>query len=141
MAKINARGVVVGGLVAGLIINVSEYILNEPVLGAAITAALAVHNLPPVGGNAIAMFVVLGFVLGIVLVWLYAAIRPRFGPGPQTAAKAGVVVWFLDYFCGAISFAVLGIFPTQLLAIALLWGLVELVVAGLVGGRLYSEAS
>ena len=35
MARINTRGLVVGGLVAGLIINISEYILNEPVLGAA----------------------------------------------------------------------------------------------------------
>ena len=68
MARINTRGVVVGGLVAGLIINVSEYILNEPVLGARMVAALTAHNLPPVGGNAIAVFVILGFVLGLVLV-------------------------------------------------------------------------
>jgi hypothetical protein len=127
-------------LLAGLIINISEYILNEPVLGARITAALAVHNLPPIGGNAIAVFLVLGFVLGILLVWLYAAMRPRFGPGPKTAARAGVVVWFLAYFFSSIGFSVLGVLPAQLLTIALLWGLVELIVAGLVGGRLYSEA-
>ena len=140
MARINTRGVVTGGLVAGLIIDISEYILNEPVLGASMAAALAVHNLPPIGGNAIAVFTILGFLLGIVLVWLYAAIRPRFGPGPKTAVRAGVAVWFLAYFWGAISFAVLGVFPARLLTIGLLWGLVELIVAGLVGGRLYSEA-
>jgi len=140
VARINTRGVVVGGLVAGLIINVSEYILNEPVLGARMVAALAAHNLPPVGGKAIAVFVILGFVLGLVLVWLYAAIRPRFGAGPKTAAIAGAVVWFLDYFCGSVVLGALGLFPTQLIVIALVWGLIELIVAALVGGRLYSEA-
>lgn len=140
MASINTRGVVVGGLVAGLIINVSEYILNEPVLGAQMTDALTAHNLPPVGGSAIAVFVILGFVLGLVLVWLYAAIRPRFGAGPQTAAIAGVVVWFLDYVCGAVGLGALGLFSVQPILIGLAWGLVELIVAALVGGRLYSEA-
>jgi len=140
VARINTRGVVVGGLVAGLIINVSEYILNEPVLGARMLAELTAHNLPPVGGSAIAVFVILGFVLGLVLVWLYAAIRPRFGAGPKTAAIAGAMVWFLDYFCGSIVLGALGLFPTQLILIALIWGFVELIVAALVGGRLYTEA-
>ena len=140
MARINTRGVVVGGLAAGLIINISEYILNEPVLGAQMAASLTAHNLPPIGGNAIAVFVVLGFVLGLVLVWLYAAIRPRFGAGPRTAAIAGVIVWFLDYFCGAIGFGALGLFSQRVILIALVWGLIELVLAALVGGRFYSEA-
>ena len=141
MASINTRGVVVGGLVAGLIINVSEYILNEPVLGAEMQAQLAARNLPAVGGGAIAGFVVLGFVVGIVLVWLYAAIRPRFGAGPRTAAIAGVAVWFLDYFCGSVAFSALGVFSgARLLFLGLVWGLVEMIVAALVGARLYSEA-
>lgn len=140
MANINTRGVVVGGLVAGLIINVSEYILNEPVLGADMGAQLSARNLPAVAGGAIAMFVILGFLVGTALVWLYAAIRPRLGAGPKTAAIAGVVVWFLDYFCGSIAFGALGVFSTQLLFIALVWGLVEMVVAALVGAWLYSEA-
>ena len=32
-----------------------------------------------------------------VTVWLYAAIRPRFGPGPKTAICAGLIVWGLSY--------------------------------------------
>ena len=140
MASINLRGVVVGGLVAGLVINVSEYILNEPVLGADMAAAMTAHNLPPIGGSAIAVFVALGFVLGLALVWLYAAIRPRFGPGPKTAAIAGASVWLLAYFWGGVGYYVLGLFSERLVIIGLAWGLVELVVAGIAGGRLYSEA-
>ena len=140
MASINTRGVVLGGVVAGFVINVSEYILNEPVLGAQFAAAMTAHNLPPIGGGAIAWFLIYGFVLGIVLVWLYAAIRPRFGPGQSTAAMAGVAVWFLAYVTSALNFGVIGLLPAGLLAIGLAWGLVELIVAALVGGWLYSEA-
>ena len=139
VASINIRGVVVGGLLAGLIINISEYILNELVLGTRMAAAMTAHNLPPIGGSAIAVFVILGFVLGLLLVWLYAAIRPRFGQGPKTAALAGVVVWSLAYFWSAVGLGVLGLFPWGLLSIALVWGLVELVAAALAGGRLYTE--
>jgi hypothetical protein len=140
VANINTRGLVLGGLVAGLIINISEFVLNRPVLGVDMPAAITALNLPPNGRGAIAVFVVLGFVLGLLLVWLYAAIRPRFGPGPRTAAIAAVVVWFLSYFWSTIGFGVLGVFTTRLLVIGVVWGLVELLVAGLVGARLYSES-
>ena len=140
MANINTGGVVVGGLVAGLVINVSEYVLNEPVLGAQFAAALTAHNLPPIGGSAIALFLTYGFALGLVLVWLYAAIRPRFGPGPKTAAVAGLAVWFLAYVTSMLNVGAIGLLPTQLLVIALMWGLVELILAAIVGAWLYSEA-
>ena len=140
MASINTRGIILGGIVAGLVINISEYILNEPVLGAQFAAAMTAHNLPPIGGSAIAVFLIYGFALGLVLVWLYAAIRPRLGPGPRTAAIAGVLVWFLAYLTTALSVGALGVLPAPPLLIGLVWGLVELIVASLVGGWLYSEA-
>ena len=68
MANINTGGVVVGGLVARLVINLSEYVLNEPVLGAQFAAALTTHNLLPIGGSAIALFMTYGFALGLMLV-------------------------------------------------------------------------
>ncbi|PYS33051.1 MAG: hypothetical protein DMG14_32725 [Acidobacteria bacterium] len=34
MPRINVKGVIIGGLLAGLIINIGESILNIPVLGA-----------------------------------------------------------------------------------------------------------
>ena len=139
MAGINTSRVVIGGLIAGLIINVSEYIQNVPVFGAEMDAALKARNLDPIGGSAIAVFVTLSFVLGLILVWLYAAIRPRFGAGPKTAASAGIVVWFLSYFFTSVSFGVMGLFPSKLLLIGLVWGLVELMVAGVVGAYFYSE--
>ena len=139
MGRINTARVVLGGLLAGLVINISEYILNEPVLGQQMTEQLARLNLPPVSGSAIGTFVIMGFALGIVLVWLYAAIRPRYGAGPKTAICAALVVWFLAYFYSSVMFGALGIAPTNLLVIGSVWGLVELIVAGVAGAWLYKE--
>ncbi len=36
-------------------------------------------------------------LLGLSIVWLYAAIRPRFGPGPRTAAIAAAAAWIIGY--------------------------------------------
>ena len=93
MSQINVGGVVKGGLAAGVVMNISEFVLNVPVAGEQMNAELAARNLPPVATNQIAVFVVLTFVLGLFTVWLYAAIRPRFGAGPKTAIIAGVFVW------------------------------------------------
>ncbi len=140
MAGISTRSVFVGGLLAGVIIDVSEYLLNGPVLGRKLEAALQARNLPPVGGAGMAVFLVGGFVLGWLLVWLYAAIRPRFGPGPRTAVIAAVAFWLMAYCWPGVGMGVMGLFPWGVLAVALLWGLAEVVVAALAGGWLYKEA-
>jgi len=140
MGRINTRRMVIGGLIAGLVINISETVLNIPVLGAQFEASLRALNLPPVGGGAVGVFVIGGFVLGLVLVWLYAAIRPRFGPGPKTALIAGLVFWFLAYFWPSLGTGLIGYVPGKLLTVAVVWGLVEVIIAALVGGWFYTEA-
>jgi hypothetical protein len=141
VTPINTSRVLVGGLVAGLIMNVSEYVLNEIVLGAATTAELQAHNLPEIGGSSIALFVTMTWVVGIVLVWLYAAIRPRFGPGPKTAIIAAVAVWFLFDACPSIIFWGIGLFSLRLTTIPCVWSFFESLIAGYVGAMIYSESS
>jgi hypothetical protein len=139
MSQINVGRVLVGGLVAGLVINVSEYILNMVVLQTDMNAAMARLSLPPFGNQAIAVFVVLGFVLGIAAIWLYAAIRPRFSAGPKTALFAGATVWFFAYLYPGIGMMAMGLFTTRLMVISLAWGLGELLVASLIGAAPYKE--
>ena len=140
MAHINLKGVVIGGLLAGLIINISESILNIPVLGAQMEAALRALNLPPVGNGPIVVFLVGGFALGLILVWLYAAIRPRFGAGPKTAIIAAIVLWFLAYFWPSLGMGLMGFMPMKLLSVGVVWGLAEVIIAALAGGAVYKEA-
>jgi hypothetical protein len=131
--------VVLGGLLAGLVINISEFVLNGMLLGADIDAALARMNLGPVSQSAIAIFLLMGFALGIVVVWVYAAIRPRFGPGAMTAAYAGLLVWFLAYVWGSVGYMVMGFFPLRVILSGIVWGLFELVIAAVAGAWAYRE--
>ena len=129
-----------GGLLAGLIINIGEFILNEPILGAELEEVMAGMNREPPGTGAIMIFVMMGFAIGILAVWLYAAIRPRFGPGAKTAACAGLTVWALGWLVPNISFMAMDFFPMNLLVIATVWSLVEVTLATVAGARLYTES-
>jgi hypothetical protein len=131
--------VVSAGLVAGLIINIGETILNVPLASEELAQALQARNLPPVGGGAIAYFVVMCFLLGILMVWLYAAVRPRLGPGPKTAIIVAVLAWFMTLVWSGGAQVAIGIMPLQLTLFGLVWGLVEFLIASLVGARLYRE--
>jgi hypothetical protein len=95
---------------------------------------------PPIGGGQIGIFVVLGFALGITTVWLYAAIRPRFGPGVSTASCAALTVWFLAYVYPSMFILALHVFPTTPTCISIVWGLPEIVIAGIAGAWAYTES-
>lgn len=139
MGKIKIGRVLLGGLLAGVILNVGETVLNVVVAGQAMETALAARNLPPVGGPAIGGFVVITFLLGILTVWLYAAIRPKFGPGPGTAMIAALVVWFFAYLHQSAAMVLMGILPAKVMVLGTVWGLVEIVVASIAGAWVYRE--
>lgn len=139
MRKINVGRVILGGLLAGLVINIGEFVLNGVILKADWDAAMKDLGKQPIGDQAIAYFVVGGFLLGIAILYLYAGIRPRFGASPKTALCAGLMAWFFASFYVTLGFWSMGIFPTRLLLIGCAWGLVELPLATVVGAWLYKE--
>ena len=122
MGGINVNGVLKGGLAAALIMNISQYLLRMMI--AANAEAL------------VAAVVIRTTALGIATVWLYAAIRPRFGPGPKTAICAGLVVWALSYVFPAI----LSDRSMGSIVVITAWTGVEMLIASSVGGYLYHES-
>lgn len=139
MKNINFGRVILGGLVAGLVLNIGEFLLNEVVFGAEMRAFFERLQLPVPGGSFIAMAVGITFLLGIVMVWLYAMIRPRFGAGPKTAIIAALVLWFCVYFyCGILNSTLFGL-PATNVIIGMVWGLVEYALAAIAGAWLYKE--
>jgi hypothetical protein len=134
----NTAGILRGGLIAGIII-VTSAILMVPAVGKDMEAALARFDLPPMGVGAMVFFAIVSLTLGVLLVWLYAAVLPRFGPGPKTAVIVALIVWLQGYFFANVSLVVYGFMPVRLTVIGTAWGLVELLVAGLVGTRFYKE--
>ncbi len=135
---IDGKRVLAGGLAAGLVINLSA-LLMVPAVGKQMEEALLARGVAPLGAGAAAWVILLSFVLGLLLVWLYAAVQPRLGPGLRTASVAALLVWFLAYCAPNLSNAVFGFMPLGLTLVGTAWGLVELLLAGAVGARLYRE--
>lgn len=141
MSGINAGRVLLGGLLAGLVINIGETILNVAIVGPQWEEAMRALGIEPAAGPALAFYFVYGFLIGIAAVWLYAAIRPRFGPGPRTAAVAGLFVWFVSYFLFAVMEQAQPMFPQSLIWIGTAWGLVEVPLATMAGAWVYREGT
>jgi len=140
MSKINAGRVVLGGLLAGVVVNIFEYTLNGVLLAEDWANAMKALNKEMVeSASTIAIYLLWGFLIGILSIWLYAAIRPRFGAGAGTAVKAGILMWLLVYLQWVITMLTSGLFPTRLLLIATASGLVELVLATVLGAWIYKE--
>jgi hypothetical protein len=140
MGKINVARVILGGLLAGLIMNISEYVLNTYVIAEESAAVMQRLGLPEIGTQQIGIFVAMTFVLGIVMVFLYAGMRPRFGAGVGTAVIAALVVWVVG-FMSALVDVVIGLTPANLLGVAGIWGLVETIVAAVAGAWVYKESA
>ena len=136
----NYGRIILGGLLAGLIMNIGEFLLNDMVLGTQMKAFFTEHGFKDPGTSFMIAAVGLTFVLGIVAVWLYALIRPRLGAGPKTAVVAALILWFGIYFyCGVINGILFGV-STNALIIGLVWGLVEYILATIAGAWAYKEA-
>jgi hypothetical protein len=140
VAHTNRGRVLLGGLLAGLIINISEFVTNGVVLKADWGQAMqALGKAPVPSGSAIAVYNVWGFLVGVAAVWIYAAIRPRYGAGAGTAARAGIAAWGLAVFLANLANYPSGVFPTRLLVITGIVALVEIPVATILGAWLYKE--
>lgn len=140
MNNINLGRVLLGGLLAGLVLNVGEFLLNDVVLGPQMREFFARYGIPEPGGSFLAAAVTLTFVIGIVLVFLYALIRPRLGPGLKTAIIAGLIMWFGIYvYTGVINGLLFGA-PVNVMLIGLIWGLLEYLLAAIAGAWVYKEA-
>ena len=78
------------------------------------------------------------FLLGIILVWLYAAMRPRYGAGPRNALMAAFFVWLVSAFAYSILHT-MGVMSMHLWLLMVCMSLIALGISALVGGKLYSE--
>jgi hypothetical protein len=140
MAGINVGRVIGGGLLAGVLMNVVDGLTNGAILNARWaeeTRRLGIEM--SAQSRSLAGWLTFDFLCGIVLVWLYASIRPRYGPGPKTAVVAGLAVWIITHLMFA-AWWFTGLFSFGLVAASTLGGLVAAVGGALAGCALYKEA-
>jgi hypothetical protein len=144
MPKINLRKLLLGGLVAGVVLTVIDVAMYGEILKAPMAEAWRVAGRPTMSDTQrdleVPLSILLDFVAGIILMWIYAAIRPRFGPGLSTALKAGLASWFLASVLSA-AFSAQGVMPLSVMIITSLVLLVEYPLAVVLGARVYSDDS
>jgi hypothetical protein len=142
MGKVNIGRVILGGLVAGIVADVLSFIIDGMLLGSMWDDRIQKLNHPALTTTQLIELNLLGLITGIALVWIYAAIRPRFGAGVKTAVYAGLAVWVVGVLIPNLSFMwAMGLFGRLFAAYATLGGLVEIVVAAIAGAALYKETA
>ena len=138
---INVPKVVVGGLVAGVVSNVCDTVWGMTVMqpdmmelakkfGMSEAAMQSMSGMLP--------WILVDFVLGFVIIWNYAAIRPRFGPGPRTAIVAMLPV-FIGITAVLYGFTSMGMMSSSAFVKGTLTSLVTSLISSPAGAFFYKE--
>jgi hypothetical protein len=135
MGGINLARVLVGGLLAGVIYNLSGFGLHYVV---DLADSFARFGWEPSTGSTI-QHVAVRFGFGLISVFTYAAIRPRFGPGIKTAVIAASIIWIAAAAPFIFVLTELFVFSGWQAVTLLIWTLIEAWVATSVGAWLYQE--
>jgi hypothetical protein len=142
MSAINYGRVVVGGLVAGVVLNVLDVVNGMFIMAGDFEANAARLGLDPAlmqASSVMVTWIVIDFLIGMLLVWLYAAIRPRFGPGLKTALIAGLYYW-AGVSLVLYGFTAMGYFGTGLFWKATVMQLPIALAGAAAGAWAYKEA-
>jgi hypothetical protein len=141
MGKINVGRLILGGIVAGIAIDLVDYFVDGVWLAPRWADGMALLGRTGFSAVQITLFNVIGLLTGLVAIWVYVAIRPRFGPGIKTAAYAGLAVWLLTVlFPNAAFMHVARLFPNHLTLYTTLGGLVEVIFGTVAGASVYRES-
>jgi len=140
MGKINVGRWILGGVIAGVIILIVDWVLNGVILMDQWNQAMADLGKPAFGQSAaeIVGYVVFDLVVGLIALWIYVGIRPRFGAGAMTAVYAGLAVWLL-LSVSVLVLLGLGLFPAALVWTSVIVGLFQVVIATVIGAYFYQE--
>jgi hypothetical protein len=140
MGKINLGRIILGGIVAGIVGNILGYLVDGLMLAPQWADAMKALGRGEFTVNQIVAFNIIGLGYGILVVWLYAMIRPRYGAGPKTAVYAGLLAWAIGALLPNVSLmGVAGLFPSNLTAMTTAAAIIETVVAALAGAAMYKE--
>jgi hypothetical protein len=143
MPRINWVRLIVSGIIASVILFVTDGVFHENVVNA---DWKTLHdNLGIAEGKHSALgvlyFAVFELGRGFVSLFLYALMRPFFKAGPKTAVLAGLVAWIAFSVTGPAQFIPLGFFSNVLWIKVAAFQLVTSILAAIAGAAVYQEAS
>jgi len=137
MGKINWGRVVLCGIAAGLTWTALSSVITAFV-ARDFVAAVPGGRLSAPGGSLVAFLFVLNLVMGIWAMWLYAAIRPRYGPGLKTAVLTGFSWWIITSLVDA-TWGSFGFVASSAVLPPMAASLPAIIIAAVVGAWLYRE--
>ncbi len=140
--KINVARLAAAGAVAGVIHFAMTGIVNGGILRTEMQDWLCgagglLH--PPTQAVSTSLWALMSLIYGVVGVWIYASIRPRFGAGAKTALLAGLSLWIVSKLTVALDLTALGLVPGRIVVGQSIGGLVAVVLAVFLGAWLYKE--
>jgi hypothetical protein len=144
MGQINIGRMILGAIVMAAILFVIEGFINGAILGAdwdAWVKDLGPLNHAPSFAGGMVIWAIISLLHGLVGLWIYVGIRPRYGAGPKTAALAGLLLWIPGFLTHALSQFALGDIPSRIIVVGSIGGLVAVLVATVAGAALYREGS
>ena len=143
MNKINWGRLLLGGLVASIILFLTDGFFHEKMVMAdwqAVYAGLGSYEPHHEGGAPIVYFAIFELGRGFLSIYLYALMRSCCGPGPKTAILAGVVAWLAFTVTGPAQFIPLGFYSQALWLKVGAFQLITSLVATLAAAFLYKGA-
>ncbi len=141
MTNINWTRLLIGGLVAAVILFVTDGLMHEMILKPdwhAIYANLRAAE-PQPHGLAMLYFAIYELGRAIVSVLIYVLMRPFFGAGPKTAVCAALVGWLAFSVAGPVQYIPLGLISVPLWLKAAGIQLVTTIIGVLAGAALYKD--
>ncbi|MFA6469317.1 MAG: hypothetical protein WCW35_10505 [Bacteroidota bacterium] len=140
--NINIPRVLLGGIAAGVIVFISNGIVNGAILSSDFqnwAAGMGSLLHPPEQSISMSLWALMCLIHGIAGVWLYAGMRPRFGAGAKTALLAGFFLWTVCKFTASFDFIALGILPGKIITGQIIGSFVGILIGVFVGALLYKE--
>ncbi len=141
MTRINTGRVIAGGLVAGVVANLLDFVWYQYLMAPdmeVMIQRLGLNRAVVESNSMVVTWTVVDFLYGILLVWTYAAFRPRCGPGPSTAVYAALVP-FAAVTLFMYGYAAMGIFAMNAFVKGTVFFLITSIAASLAGASLYRE--
>jgi hypothetical protein len=141
VTKINIGRVLAGGLVAGVVANLLDFVWYQYLMVRdmeVMIQRLGLNRAVVEGTSLLVTWTVVDFLYGILLVWTYAAFRPRCGPGPATAVYAALAP-FAAVTMFMYGYTAMGVFAMNAFLKGSLFFLITSVAAALTGASIYRE--
>ena len=141
MPRINWIRLIIGGVIASVILFLTDGFFHERVVAADWLAVFtALGTKPPVETPANLLYFGLYEVgRGFLAMILYVLMRPCCKRGPKTAAIAGIVVWLAFSVTGLAQFVPLGFFSHALWLKVGAFHLATSIIATIAGAAVYRE--